>query len=59
MSATGQTRRFERATLTSGLLPGADILTAGRHVSKVPGSDISLGGSARDGSVIFFTDILR
>jgi hypothetical protein len=37
----GQSRHFGRWPTTSGLSPGADIVTAGRHVSKVPQADIA------------------
>ena len=40
MSALGQTRRFAPPPMTSGLPPEADIVTAGRHVSKVPPRDL-------------------
>ena len=36
MSDMGQSRRFDRAPLTSGLPRLADILGVSRHVSKVP-----------------------
>jgi hypothetical protein len=36
MTAKGQTRHFDRATITSGLPLLADNFRAGRHVSKVP-----------------------
>src|SRR5260221_4688488 len=32
----GQSRRFAHPPVTSGLTPEADIVTTGRHVSKVP-----------------------
>jgi hypothetical protein len=35
-SAVGQSRHFGRRQTTSGLPPEADIVKAGRHVSKVP-----------------------
>jgi hypothetical protein len=35
-SAPGQSRHFGRRQTTSGLPPEADIVTAGRYVSKVP-----------------------
>jgi len=35
-SGSGQSRHFGRRQTTSGLPPEADIVTAGRHVSKVP-----------------------
>jgi hypothetical protein len=40
MSVQGQSRRFDRAPLTSGLPPFADILKGIRHVSKVPSTDL-------------------
>ena len=40
-SALGQSRRFDRAAIISGLPPGADIDGGGRHVSNVLGRDIS------------------
>ena len=36
MSALGQSRHFGRRPTTSGLPLETDIVTAGRHVSKVP-----------------------
>jgi hypothetical protein len=36
MSQLGQSRHFGRRQTTSGLPPEADIVKAGRHVSKVP-----------------------
>jgi hypothetical protein len=36
MSAPGHSRHFDGLPMTSGLPPEADIVTAGRHVSKVP-----------------------
>jgi len=36
---SGQTRHFDRATITSGLPLLADNFRAGRHVSKVPATD--------------------
>jgi hypothetical protein len=36
MSQLGQSRHFGRRPTTSGLPAGADIATAGRHVSKGP-----------------------
>ena len=41
-SAMGQSRRFDRVQLTSGLTPQADIIADRRHVSKVPTGDIPL-----------------
>jgi hypothetical protein len=40
MSLPGQTRRFDGAPLTSGLASTPDILSAYRHVSKVPIGDM-------------------
>jgi len=42
MSETGQTRHFDRAPITSGLPRKADNFRVGRHVSKVPNSDMTL-----------------
>jgi hypothetical protein len=42
MSAAGQSRRFAPPPMTSGLPPEADTVTAGRHVSKVPNSDVAV-----------------
>ena len=39
-SGMGQSRHFGRRQTASGLLPEADIITAGRHVSKVPNAEI-------------------
>jgi dienelactone hydrolase len=39
MSAWGQSRHFDRASLTSGLPRSADIRRVHRHVSKVPTRD--------------------
>lgn len=36
MSHLGKSRHFEGQPTTSGLPPEADIVTAGRRVSKVP-----------------------
>jgi hypothetical protein len=44
MSETGQSRRFDSAPLTSGLPRLTDIQGISLHVSKVPLTDISLGG---------------
>jgi hypothetical protein len=41
MSEMGQSRHFDRAPRTSGLPRTTDIGGTGRHVSKVPTSDIS------------------
>ena len=50
-SALGPSRHFDGLPMTSDLPPEADIVTAGRHVSKVPISDIasahSITSSAR------------
>ena len=40
-SETGQSRHFGRRPTTSGLPPEADIIGAGRHVSKVPTPDLT------------------
>jgi hypothetical protein len=40
MSQLGQSRHFDRAPLASALPPTPDILSARRHVSKVPKGDI-------------------
>jgi hypothetical protein len=40
MPALGQSRRFGPPPMTSGLTPEADTVTAGRHVSKVPNSEV-------------------
>jgi hypothetical protein len=40
MSASGQSRRVGYGPTTSGLPRLADILRVGRHVSKVPDSDM-------------------
>jgi len=37
----GQSRRFDRRQITSGLPPEADIFGVGRHVSNVPTGDIT------------------
>jgi hypothetical protein len=42
MSDLGQSRRFDRRQITSGLPPEADIFGVGRYVSKVPNSDIRM-----------------
>jgi hypothetical protein len=36
----GQSRHFGHGRTTSGLPPEADIVTASRHVSKMPGPDM-------------------
>ena len=41
----GQSRRFWRRPTASGLPPEADIVIAGRHVSKVPNPDIPAVGA--------------
>src|SRR4051812_5738573 len=41
MSQLGQTRHFDRAPITSGLLQQADLLRVRRHVSNVPIADKS------------------
>jgi hypothetical protein len=41
MTAPGQSRHFDRSPLTSGLPPETDILKAGRHVSKVPTTELT------------------
>jgi hypothetical protein len=38
--APGHSRRFDCCLFSSGLPPETDILRPGRHVSKVPTSDI-------------------
>jgi hypothetical protein len=40
MSGLGQTRRFDRAPITSGLPRQADIFRDRRHVSRVPTPDL-------------------
>jgi hypothetical protein len=40
-SEMGQSRHFDRAPLTSGLPRSTDIVSTGRHVSKVPTGDIA------------------
>ena len=40
MSALGQSRHFGRRPTTSGLHPETDIVSVGRHVSKVPEADM-------------------
>jgi hypothetical protein len=40
MSATGQSRRSDRAPFTSGLPRLADILVVSRHVSNVPNAEV-------------------
>ena len=41
MSAPDQSPHFDRSPPTSGLPPETDILRAGRHVSKVPNSEVN------------------
>ena len=41
MSVVGQSRRFGRRPITSGLRLETDIVRAGEHVSKVPEADVS------------------
>jgi hypothetical protein len=41
MSELGHSRHFDGLLMISGLPPEADIVTAGRHVSKVPTGDIT------------------
>ena len=41
----GHSRHFDGLPMTSGLPPEADVVTARRHVSKVPGADIPPCGS--------------
>jgi hypothetical protein len=41
MSQLGQTRRFDRPLLTSGLTPETDIQLIRWHVSTVPEGDIN------------------
>jgi len=41
MTGSGQTRRFGHLPMTSGLPRSTDIFGAGRHVSKVPTTDMS------------------
>jgi hypothetical protein len=45
-SGMGQTRHFEHAPIASGITREADILRAGRHVSKVPNADFPTKSSA-------------
>jgi hypothetical protein len=40
-SGEGQKRRFDRVPFTSGLASDADIVTAGRHVAKVPKAEVA------------------
>jgi len=47
MSALGQSRRFAPPPMTSGLPQEADTVTAGRHVSKVPNSEMARGVKSR------------
>jgi hypothetical protein len=41
MSGWGQSRRFDRRQITSGLPPEADIFGVRRYVSKVPNPEIN------------------
>ena len=50
MPEKGQSRRSDRASITSGLPREADILTGSRHVSKVPMSDI---GECLNGEIFY------
>jgi hypothetical protein len=45
-SGMGQSRHFDRRPTTSGLPSGTDIPRAGRHVSNVPNSDMTLTNHA-------------
>ena len=45
MSAAGQERRSEGASVTSGLPPRADVVGSRHEVSKVPIGDIALAGT--------------
>ena len=56
MSASGHSRHFAGLPMTSGLPPEADIVTAGRHVSKVP---ILLQKSFRGGERKFLDPLMR
>ena len=47
MSLLGQSRRFDPQPATSGLHSETDIARAGRHVSKVPPTDMPLLGAVR------------
>jgi hypothetical protein len=38
-SAMGHSRHFDDLSMTSGLPSGSDIVSTGRHVSNVPGTD--------------------
>jgi hypothetical protein len=40
LHSQGQSRHFDRLPLTSGLPQGADIVRAGRHLSKVPLTEV-------------------
>ena len=42
MSKTGQSRHFAGLPMTSGLHSEADTVTASRHVSRVPDTDLRL-----------------
>src|SRR5438552_17533218 len=53
MSELGQTRHFDRAPITSGLLQQADLIRVRRHVSNVPLAVILVStyrGTARQGN---------
>src|SRR5882757_1117306 len=59
----GQSRHFGRWSTTSGPPPEADIVTASRHVSKVPWTDIGrlfdhLVGAGEEGGWDCQTDFL-
>jgi hypothetical protein len=47
MSALGQSRHFGRRPTTFGLPLETDIVGAGRHVSKVPATDVLQNLDAR------------
>jgi hypothetical protein len=42
MSVAGQKRRFDHAPAISGLHPTPDVLSARRHVSKVPTAEMPI-----------------
>ena len=42
MSLWGHSRRFDGRPATSGLPPQTDMVTAGRHVSKVPRTEVAI-----------------
>jgi hypothetical protein len=56
MLASGHPRHFDGLPMTSGLPPEADIVTAGRHVSKV---QILLQKSFRGGERKFLEPLMR